>query len=168
MGTLYQPAPRDDESHSRPLIIAVVLIIVVAAIVLIVARKMRPTPQAEVAEAPYASNLRVSDLHLSTAQNFVGGEVTYLEGKIANTGTSTLTTARIQCIFRDTLGQVVDSQTVPLQVEVTTLGQTEYIPLDRSPLQPNQQRSFRLIFEHISADWNMGLPEMRVVTATIK
>ena len=35
------------------------------------------------------------------------------------------------------------------------------ISLSQQPLTPNMQKEFRLTFEHISADWNQGLPELR-------
>jgi len=168
MGSLYQPAPRDEESHARPLIIAAVLVFVVGIAIWLYVRHAKPAVPNQVSEAPYASSLQISNLHLSTAQNFVGGEVTYVQGKIANTGTQTVTSMQVQSIFRNTLGEVVDTPIVPLQVEATTLGRTDFVPLSQAPLQPNQQTNFRLTFEHISADWNMGFPELRVVKATTK
>ncbi len=168
MGGLYQQTPRDERSGSRPLIIAAVLIVVVGVLIWVYARTARPQKSSQLAEAPYASNLAISDLHLSTAQNFVGGEVTYLEGKISNNGSSTLTGAQVQCLFRNSLGEVVDEPVVPLQVQTTTIAQNEFVPLSQSPITPNQQREFRLTFDHISADWNMGFPELRVVSATTK
>lgn len=170
MGSVYQPTPghKEQESHSRPVIIAVVMILVVGVVLWLYSRGAKKAPTGPVPEATYASNLVISDLHLATAQNFVGGEVTYLEGKIANTGSSTVTAAQVQCIFRNSLGEVVDQPVVPLQVEAATLGQTEFVPLSRAPVSPNQQRPFRLTFEHISGDWNMGFPELRIVSATTK
>jgi hypothetical protein len=168
MGGLYQQTPREEGSGSRPLIIAAVLIVVVGVLIWLYARTAKPHASSQLAEAPYASNLNISDLHLSTAKNFVGGEVTYLEGKIANTGTSLLTGAQVQAVFRNSLGEVVDQPVVTLQVQTTNLGQSDFVPLSQSPLTPNQQREFRLTFEHISADWNMGFPELRVVGATTK
>jgi hypothetical protein len=160
MGSLYQPKPTDEpESRSRPLIIAVVLIVVIAAVIFLFARRSKPPAPVQLSEASYASN---------TARNFVGGEVTYLEGTVANIGSASLTGAQVLCIFRDSLGQVVDTPVVPMQVEAMTLGQNEFVPLNISPLKSNQKRPFRLTFEHVSADWNMGIPEIRVVSAITK
>lgn len=170
MGSLYQPTPANErESTSRPLIIAVVLIVVVAAVIWILARHSKPaTARTEMTEAAYASNLQISDLHLSTAKNFVGTEITYLEGNIANSGSMALTGAQVLCVFRNSLGEVVDTPVVSIDVEAFTLGQNDFVSLNTSPLLPNQKRPFRLTFEHVSADWNMGIPELRVVGATTK
>jgi hypothetical protein len=168
LGGLYQRRPQDEGSGSRPLIIAAALIVVVGVLIWLYARTNKPQASGPAAEAPYASSLRVSDLHLSTAKNFVGGEVTYLEGKIANQGSKSLTAAQVQCIFRNSLGEVVDQPVVPLQVLATNLGNPDFVSLGQAPLAPNQQREFRLTFEHVSADWNMGFPELRVISAGTK
>ncbi len=169
MGSIYQPKPAaETESHARPLIIAVVLIIVIAAVLFVFARRAKPPGPLQLTEASYSSNLQMSDVHMSTAKNFVGGEVTYLEGSIANNGSKALTDIKVLCIFRDSLGQVVDTPVVPLQIEAMTLAQNDFVPLSVSPLMPNQKRPFRLTFEHVSADWNVGVPEMRIVGATTK
>ncbi len=171
MGSLYQTTPqREPESNSRPLIIAAVVLAVVVGLIVFFAltSKPAPTPTSQMSEAPYASNLQISDLHLSTAKNFINAEITYLEGTIANTGSVTLTNAQVLCVFRNSMGQVVDTPVVPLQIEAVTLGQNDFVPLSASPLTPNQKRPFRLTFEHVSADWNMGVPELRVVSATTK
>ncbi len=171
MGSLYQTTPeREPESNSRPLIIAAVVLVLVVGLIFFLVRtsKPAPPPPSQMSEAPYASNLQISDLHLSTAKNFINAEVTYLEGNIANTGAASLTGAQVLCIFRNSMGEVVDTPVVPLQIEAVVLGQNDFVPLSTSPLMPNQKRPFRLTFEHVSADWNMGMPELRVVGATTK
>jgi hypothetical protein len=35
--------------------------------------------------------------------------------------------------------------------------------LNTSPLKPGQTKEFRLTFEHVSADWNMQVPEITIV-----
>jgi hypothetical protein len=168
MGSLYQPTPRDEGSSARPAIIAVVTIVVVVVVIWVFAHRVKPAATGQLTEAPYAPNLQVSDLHMSTAKNFVGSEITYLEGILANTGPSTVTDAQVLCIFRNSMGEVVDQPVVSLQIEAQTLGQTEFVPLSASSLTPNQKRPFRLTFDHVSADWNMGIPELRFVSISTK
>ncbi len=161
---------REPESNSRPLIIAAVVLVLVVGVIFLLIRttKPAPTPPSQMSEAPYASNLQISDLHLSTAKNFINAEVTYLEGNIANTGSVSVTNAQVLCIFRNSMGEVVDTPVISLQIEALTLGQMDFVPLSASPLMPNQKRPFRLTFDHVSADWNMGMPELRVVSVKTK
>jgi hypothetical protein len=112
-------------------------------------------------EDPYSSNLKLMDLHLSKAENFAGGSVMYVEGQIANMGSKQITGATVESIFRNSLGEVVDRQSQPLTLTQERPGYNDAINLKQHPLGPNAQHEFRLVFEHVSADWNQGLPELR-------
>ena len=162
MGDFAQYEPRQ-ENRWRPLLIAAVIIVIIAAAVWTLSRGPQAAP-APPTVPPYAASLQTSDPHLSTAQNFVGGQVTYLEGKIANVGGKTVVAADVQAIFRNTLGEVVDQQVQPLRVAASPLGHPDFVALTTAPLVPNKVAPFRLTFEHISADWNMGYPELKFVT----
>jgi hypothetical protein len=167
MGSFYQPAPHE-ERNWRP--IAIGLVIVLAALVAIWLA-FRNSNQAAHPERidPYAANLQFSDLHLSKAQNFVGGEITYIEGKVSNTGNQTVTGAQVEIVFRNSMGQIVQRELLPLRVLETQLGNPDYVIVNPSaPLTPNQTREFRFAFEHISIDWNQGYPELRVVSTRLQ
>ena len=45
-------------------------------------------------------------------------------------------------------------------------GFPDVAPLSAAPLTANKTRDFRLTFEHISADWDQGYPELRLVRIT--
>ncbi len=148
-----------------PLAIGAVIIVVVVAAILIFGRP--PKQSAGPAIDPYAENLRVSDLKLSAATNFVGVSVSYLDGKVTNVGGKTVAGATVEAIFRNSMGQVVQRETLPLMLYHTGLaGFPDVAPLSAAPLTPNQTRDFRLTFEHISADWDQGYPELRFVLIT--
>ena len=138
-------------------------VIVAALIVVFVLSRTQPQPTGPMPEDPYSANLKVSDVHASQAQNFAGGSVYYLEGTIANTGPKTITGATVEAVFRNTLGEVVDRQTQPLTIIEQRPGYNDSVPLGQHPLTPNMQEQFRLTFEHISADWNQGVPELRFI-----
>ncbi len=167
MGGFSQYAEPDESSRWRPVVIAVIIIAVVIALIWMLSRHAA-TPAATAAAPAYAANLQVSELHLSTAQNFVGGTVTYVEGKLTNTGNQTVSGAQAQSIFRNTLGEVVDDQTQPLRVQAAPLGNPDWVSLAIAPLEPGKSVEFRLSFEHISADWNQGYPEIKFVSVTTK
>ncbi len=64
------------------------MVIVVGVIALLDSRQAPRTP---VAPHPYASNLKLSDLKMSAAENFVGASVTYIDGTVTNAGDKTVT-----------------------------------------------------------------------------
>src|SRR5579871_4993111 len=111
----------------------------------------------------YASNLSISNPAMSTADNFAGQQVTYIEGKITNNGSKTVNNAIVQIVFHDSLGQVVQKETQPLMVITTREPYIDTAPVSTAPLHPGQTREFRLTFEHVSADWNMQLPEIKII-----
>jgi hypothetical protein len=167
MGGFSQYTQTEESSGWRPVLIALGAIAVVLALVYALSRSsghnagVRSVPE-------YASNLQVQDLHLSTAENFVGGRVTYVEGKLANTGNKSVTGAQVETVFRNTLGEVVDRQEQPVRVEASPLGHPDWVSLGAVPLGPGQMANFRLAFEHISADWNQGYPELNFTLVETK
>ncbi len=160
--------PEEPTSRWRPIVIAAVIVALIGVLIWFASRKSSSAAPQPAAEAPYAANLKISNLHLSTAENFVGGRVTYLEGTIANTGDQTVTGAQVETIFRNMLGEIVDRQTQPLRVASSPLGNPDWVALSIAPLVPNKTATFRLTFEHISADWNQGYPELKFVSMTTR
>lgn len=100
---------------------------------------------------------------MSTAANFAGQEVTYIEGKIANNGDKTVTSAILQIVFHDSLGQVVQKETQRLMVITTREPYIDTAPLSSAPLKAGQMREFRQTFEHVSSEWNTQLPEITAI-----
>jgi hypothetical protein len=153
--------PQVEERHSwMPLAIGAAVVVLILAVVFALSRS-QPQASGPAPEDPYAANLKVMDVRASQAQNFAGGNVYYLEGEIANLGAKTVTGATVEAVFRNSLGEVVDRQTQPLTIIEQRPGYNDSVNLGQHPLTPNMQAQFRLTFEHISADWNQGVPELR-------
>lgn len=164
MGSFSQYTQPKESSRWRPLLIAAIVLALVIAGIYALSRRPEAAHAPRPAAAPaYAANLAIGDLHLSTAENFVGGSVTYLEGKITNGGDKTVTAARLEVVFRNALGEVVDRQTQALRIETSSLGHSDWVGLEAAPLAPGHNAHFRLTFEHISADWNQGYPEIAFI-----
>ncbi len=162
MGSPFS-TPQVEKSRAWiPAVIAGAAIVIVVLIVVLLTRN-NPQSSGPAPEDPYSSNVQVSGLHLSTAENFAGGKVMYVEGQIANTGSKSLTGATVESVFRNSLGEVVDRQSQPLTLTQERPGYNDAINLKDHPLGPNAQHEFRLTFEHVSADWNQGLPELRFI-----
>src|SRR5438552_10286814 len=114
------------------------------------------------------ANIKLSDLKMSAAENFVGASVTYLDGTVTNSGDKTLTHAIVHVTFKDSLGQIVQTEDIPLHVLQTGGPYPEAVDLSNSPLAPGQSKPFRLTFEHVSNDWNHEYPELRVTDVSVK
>lgn len=144
----------------------VALLAVVAAVVV---SSRAPVNIAPVQNA-YATSLKLSDVKLSAAENYVGGTVTYLDVNITNTGNQTLTGAQMHAVFKNTMGQVVQTESIPLHVLVENqmAGYPDLVDLSRSPIGPGQTRTVRMTLDHISADWDNNPPEMQLVGLKIK
>jgi hypothetical protein len=130
--------PSEPESHGEwiPLAIGAGVILIVLAGVFFLSRHRNensgPPP-----EAPYASNLQITDLHMSQAQNFVGAQVTYLEGKIANSGSRTVNGIVVEAVFRNSLGEVVGRESQSVMILEQRPGYEDAVSLKQHPLQPN-------------------------------
>ncbi len=167
MGGLIQPSPVPDESDSSRRII-VIAIAAVILVVVIVAFLLRTPPKKNSGPPAYASNLQLSDLKMSAAENFVGATVNYVDGTITNAGNKTVTQARVEVTFKDDMGQLAQREEVPLQVLKTSGPYPEAVDLNVSPLGPGQSKPFRLTFESISAQWNRQYPEIQIIDVITK
>ena len=168
MGGLIEPSPLSEqqpESNLRPVLVGVVIVVVVVGLIALLSRGSSKGPAVP---HPYAPNVKLSDLKMSQAENFVGVSVTYVDGTVTNAGDKTLTHATVHVIFRNSMGQIVQAEDLPLRVLQTGGPYPDTVDLNALPLAPGQSKPFRLTFEHISADWNQGYPEVQVTDVTVK
>lgn len=171
MGDSSTPVPsfgaqQDSGESGPPLIpiaIGVIAVLIVIGLFILFGRPKANQNASAAGTDPYASSLSVSNPAMSTADNFAGQQVTYIEGKITNNGSKTVNNAVVQIVFHDSLGQVVQKENQPLMVITTREPYIDTAPLGSAPLHPGQTREFRLTFEHVSADWNLQLPEITIV-----
>lgn len=159
------PSGKDEESRFPvvPIAIGALVVLVVIGLFAFLGRSRGSDNGSPAAADPYAPNLAISDAAMSTAANFAGQEVTYIEGKITNQGPKTVNGAVMQISFHDSLGQVAQKETQRLMVITTREPYIDTAGLSIAPLKPGQTREFRQTFEHVSADWNRQLPEITIV-----
>lgn len=162
-----QPTPVADESDSSRRII-VIAVVVVIAVALGFAFLLRSQPKTASGPPPYAANLKLSDLKMSAAENFVGATVSYVDGTVTNSGDKTVTHAIVQVNFKDDIGQLAQREDIPMQVLKTDGPYPEAVDFSVSPLGPGQSKAFRLTFESISAQWNRQYPGIQVTDVTVK
>lgn len=164
---LIQPSPGTQEpDHSRRFII--VAIAVVVGLVLAAALLLREPEKTAPKIPPYATKLQISDIKLSQAQNFVGASVTYVDGNIANSGDKMVSHAVVRVTFKDLYGQVAQIEDVPIKLLQTNGPYPDTVDLMVAPLASGEAKPFRLIFEHVSEQWNQAAPELKIIDVTLK
>src|SRR5947208_5171606 len=162
----YHPQSQqiDDATPRGPMIVGALVVLLVLGAVVLAGRNTRSNATAAV--DPYVKNLQLSDFKLSQAENFVGGNVTYLEGKVHNAGNKTITGAQVRVIFKNSLDEVTQSESLPLMIITARQPYIDTADLRSQPLKPGDTRDFRLTFEHVTADWNGAMPEVSVQSVT--
>jgi hypothetical protein len=164
---LIQPSSGTQEpDHSRRFI--VVAIVVVVALVLVVALLLRQPPRSAPQIPPYAAKLKFSDLKMSQSQNFVGASVTYIDGNLTNTGDKVVSHAVVRVTFKDSYGQVAQIEDVPIKLLQTSGPYPDTVDLTVSPLAASESKPFRLIFEHVSEQWNQAYPELQITGLNLR
>ena len=168
MADLFTPAkPEALERNWTPFVVGLIAVVAVVAIMVAVTRNKGQNP----AQAnPYTASLQLSTPKMSAAENYVGGTVTYLDVNITNTGDKALVGAAMKLVFRNSLNEVVQTETLPLHVlaENKMGGYPDLVDLARFPIAPGQTKTVRMTLEHISADWNRNYPEMQLTDLKLK
>jgi hypothetical protein len=98
MEGLLQSAETERNPEWLPKALGIAAILIVAGIAVFL---LRPKTQPPVPANPYAAQLKISNLAMSTSQNFVGAKVTYIDGTLTNRGDKIVTHALVPVTFRD-------------------------------------------------------------------
>ena len=112
---------------------------------------------------PYSTSLKISAIKMSRAENMAGGAVTYIDGKVTNVGSKTVTGALVETTFVTSMNEVAQKEQSSLRVMKHNGVYDDAVELAAAPLGPGESAEFRLIFEHISIQWNQNFPEIRVL-----
>jgi hypothetical protein len=162
--TFSPPVPDDSQVPWLAIVAGVAFVVIVVGLLVWLGGSSRPTSQGR---NPYADKLQISKVKMAAAQNFVGGTVTYVEGKITNAGDKTVSGAVAEVIFRNSLGEIVQKEQIPIRVLVFQGPDRDILDLRNAPLKPGATADFRLTIEgNISADWNQGYPEVRIASVS--
>jgi hypothetical protein len=163
---------REPEPRSLvPWIIAGVAVLLVLGVLLLAGRHKAPPNPGGAGLAPpdpYAAQLTISHVQMSESANLSGGKLTYLDGQIANHGSQTLRGITVQVAFLNALKQIAQKETMPLNLIRTRQPYIDTEPMSAAPLAPGSTRQFRLIFDHVTDDWDQAYPEVRVIAVATK
>jgi hypothetical protein len=160
----FTPAGYTGESGRNwvPMAVGGILVLAAIALMAVIGRNKPASNRPD----PYASKLEISDLRMETAQNFAGGSVTYIEGSLANNGDKKVIGASVRVVFKNSLGEVVQDDLLPVMALQPDTPIVDYGPMNRAPLAPGQKRDFRVTEEHITADWDGQIPQIKVVAVS--
>jgi len=148
----------------KPSILTIVIgVVVVAAIgislwALFKTPENVPSPNVQIriptamtpAEQAYIQSLRIENVALSRAENFLHQEVTILNADVINDGQRSLQKLMITVEFTDDMHQVVLRETRGVLGNPPTV------------LGPGQNRSFQISFDQVPTSWNMQTPQAKV------
>jgi len=155
------PAEQAESRNWAPMaIVGVFVVVLIAAVVMLT----RGGKSAGNPADPNLAKLQVSNLHMATAQNFAGGSVTYIEGKITNSTDRKVIAASVQVLLKNSLGEIAQKDNLPVTVLLPNVPYVDYGLIDRAPLAPGQTRDFRLTLEHVTTDWDGQAPTVKVVS----
>jgi hypothetical protein len=110
------------------------------------------TPRMSDSEKDYAKNLRVENIAMSRAENFLHQEVTVLNAEVVNAGPQAIADLELSVEFSDEMNQVV------LREARGVLGTPP------AALVAGERRSFEISFDHVPPSWNMQLPAVSVTS----
>jgi len=160
----FPAAPANSPGPWRAVVAGVAVVAVMLGLLVWLGGGKRSASQAP---NPYADKVQITNVKMAAAQNFVGGTVTYVEGRITNTGDKTVSGAVAEVLFRNSLGEVVQKEQIPIRVLVFQGPDRDILDLHSAPLKPGTSADFRLTIEgSISADWNQGFPEVRIASVS--
>ena len=141
------------------------VVLIVGAILFLTRGDRAPAPTTPDA---YSASLQISDIKMSRAENMAGGAVTYIDGKVTNTGGKIVTDALVETTFLSSLNEVAQKEQSDLRVMKNNGVYEDAVDLASAPLAPGKSAQFRLIFEHISTQWDQNFPEIRVLRVAAK
>jgi hypothetical protein len=101
-------------------------------------------------ERAYVSDLRIGNLAMKQAENFLNQEVKILEGDVLNSGSKVVVAVDATVEFRDGLDQIALRETRPL------------VPPSPNGLAPGQVAHFELSFDHVPNSWNYQMPRVTI------
>jgi hypothetical protein len=160
-----------EKTSWMPWIVAAVVLVVGLGILVIAGGHSTPVAPAGNGMAPadpYAAKLPLTGLEMSEATSFSGAKVTYIDGRVANTGDRTLTAITVQVGFHSDTGEFAQRIAEPLSLIRTRQPYVDTQPVSAAPIEPGQSREFRLIFDTVPPDWNLQMPEVRVIGVKAK
>lgn len=172
MTRMFTEPEREGRRVPLAAIVVAGIVVPIVAVLLAFSGRRHATPPGSAgspaANAAYAPQLVFSDVQMSESTSFSGGKETFVDGRIANRGTATVTGATAEVAFPADGGVSPQIETVPVTLIRTRQPYIDTEALSAEPLVPGASREFRLTFDDIRPDWNQGVPAIRVTGVALK
>lgn len=107
-----------------------------------------PPPVLTAEARDYLGSLKLSDVNMQAAESYVKQSLVEILGKISNQGQRRVMLVEVNCVFRDTAGQIIKRE------RVTVAGRKT------GPLAPGDTKAFRLAFDDVPGNWNRAMPDL--------
>ena len=95
--------------------------------------------------AAYASSLPLTQLSMSESTSLSGGKSTFVDGRIQNKGSQTVSGVTVQVLFRNDEGMPPQMETLPLSLIRTREPYVDTQPVGAAPLKPPTGRTERAL-----------------------
>src|SRR5581483_2144250 len=125
-------------------------------------KKAMPPSAAQVPQQPTGDQIQLTGLKMTPA---TVGSAMYLEGTLLNNGNTDVNGVQVQVSFRDANGNIVGTQTRPIEVIEGGSDVAGENPV-KAPIKPNERRNFRVGLDNIPAGWNKQMPELKIDMVT--
>ena len=112
---------------------------------------------------PYAANLEFTQLAMSESTSLSGGKSTFIDGRVRNSGSDTVTGVTVQAIFRNNEGLPPTVVTLPLSLVRTHNPYLDTEAVSAAPLKPGNDAEFRLVCDMVPANWNQQMPDIHPI-----
>ncbi len=167
MSTEPQLIPPEEPKERNWVVIGLVAAVVIVALALFLLPRSTgnnaPVTPVSAPLDPYAAALTISRLQLSTAENPLGAQQLYIDGRITNAGNKTVTAATVQILFRNFNREVAQNDTQPLRLIRTRDPYIDVQPISAAPIKPGASADFHLIFDSVTQEWDGAFPDIRLV-----
>ena len=163
------PAPERSSFPTGAIFGSVAVVLVILGALLLASRGHHAPPAGTILPLdPRSTNLPLTNVAMSESTSLSGGKSTFIDGHIRNTGSQTVTGITVQVLFRNDMGLQPQAEVLPLQLIRAREPYIDTQQVSAAPLAPNDERDFRLPFENINDNWNIQIPEIRVVHVTTR
>jgi len=123
-------------------------------------QRARSIAAAQQPQQPTGIQVQLTDMKMVPAQV---GSAFYIDGQLINSGGGDITGVQLQGAFKSASGQVLDTQTHPVNGLRSGGGMQD---LSQAPIKPNEVRPVRIYYDHVPQGWNRQMPELKVTAVT--